>query len=83
MVEGAEWVTAEGGVGLAVLDWGLLLASAALGLLMGDWGFEGVAIIIEVPRRRWQVLVEGGGVEGVVAAGLVGGGSQDGGCSFS
>jgi len=49
-VEGTEWVTAKGGVGLAVLEWGLLLASAALGLPSGDWGFKGVAIIVEVPH---------------------------------
>ncbi len=72
MVEGAEWVAAKGGVGLAVLEWGLLLASVVPVLLSRDWGFEGVAVVVKVPHRRGEVPVESRGVEGVVAVGLVG-----------
>ncbi len=79
-MEGTEGVAAEGGVGLTVLERGMLLASVALGLLSEDWGFECVAIVIDVPHWRGQVPVEGRGVKGVVAAGLVGRGSQDGRC---
>ncbi len=81
MVEGAEGVMTKGSMCLAVLEWGLLPVSVALGLLLGDWGFKGIAVIVEVPCWRGKVPVEGRRVEGVVAAGLVGGGSQDGGCS--
>ncbi len=80
-MEGTERVVTKGSVSLTVLEQGLLLASAALGLLSRDWGFEGIAIVVKVPYRRGKVPVEGRRVEGVVAAGLVSGGSQDGGCS--
>ena len=78
-VENTEGVSTEGGVGVAMFDdgGGFLLWLSTLCFLL--WGR--LVRRVEVPRRRWQVLVEGGGVEGVVAAGLVGGGSQDGGCS--
>ena len=52
MVEDAEGVAAEGGVGLAMLGWGLLLALAVLGFLSGSWGLKVVAVSVEVPHWR-------------------------------
>ena len=49
-MEGTERVVTKGSVSLTVLEQGLLLASAALGLLSRDWGFEGIAIVVEVPH---------------------------------
>jgi len=78
-VEDAEGVSAEGGVGLAMLERGLLSGFAALGPLSRCGWFGGVDVV-EVPHWRWEVPVESQGLEGVVAAGLIRRGSQDGGC---
>src|SRR6267154_234159 len=76
-VEYAEGVSAEGGVGVSVLDGGDdLLGFSAPWLLL--WLWKGLDRCVKVPRRRWQVPERDGGVEKVVAASLVsGGGSQD------
>ncbi len=77
MVEDAEGVSAEGGMGLAVLEWQLLSSFAALGPFPRCWWLGGVNVV-EVSHWGWEVPVEGWGVEGVMAVGLVRGGSQDG-----
>ena len=64
-------------MGLAVLEQGLLLGPSMLGFL--SWGGLFGHIVVQVPSGRGQVLIEPWGVDGVVAAGLVGGGHQDGG----
>ncbi len=53
----AEGVVAEGSVGLAVLEWGLVLGFVAFGSILGDGWFEGV--IVKVPHWQGQVPVEG------------------------
>jgi len=65
---------------LTVLEWGLLLVSVIPSFLVGGWGLAGIAVIVDIPHWRGEVPVESGGVKSVVAAGLVGRGSQDGGC---
>ena len=71
---------AEGSMGLAVLEQGLLSGLVAFGFLSVRWGIEGV--IIEVPRQGGKVPERDWRVEQVVAASLVGRGSQGGGCCF-
>ena len=82
MVKDAEGVSTEGGMGLTVLEWGLLLVLAASSrfLWVGCW-FCGGVVTVEVPCQQGEVPEESGGVEGVVAMCLIGGGSQLGGCS--
>ncbi len=79
-MEGAKGVTTEGSVGLAVLEQGLLLVSVSSRFLTRGCRLRGLAVAIEVPRWRGEVLVESGGIKGVVAVGLVRGGSQVGRC---
>src|SRR5713101_5042835 len=78
-MEDAEGVSAEGGVGMAMFDGGLLRRSAVLGSLLWGWLVGGV----EVPRWGWQVPERDWGVEGVVAVSLVGSGRSQGGGCFS
>jgi len=79
-VEYAEGVPTEGGVRLAVLEQGSFLRFAAFGPLSESRWLEGV--VVEVPCWRREVPEESWGVEGVVAASLVGQRSQGGSCRF-
>ncbi len=69
-MEDAEGVSAEGGVGLAMLERQSLSGLAALGPLSRCWLFGSVDVV-EVPHQGWEVPVESRRVEGVIAAGLV------------
>ena len=75
-MEDAEGVLAEGSMGLAMLERRSLFELVALGPLSGCWWLGGVDVV-EVPRWRQEVPEGSWKVEGVVAVGLVGRGSQN------
>ncbi len=80
-MEDTQGVSTEHGVGLAMFEWGSFLGFAAFGLPARSGWFKGV--IIEVPYRGREVPVKSQGVEEVVTASLVRGGSQGGRCCFA
>ena len=57
MVDGAEGVATEGGVGLVMFEGGSFLGLSVLGPLLRCWCFGGV-VVVKVPRWRWQVPIE-------------------------
>src|SRR6266851_1158593 len=75
-MEDAKGVSTKGGVGVAMFNGGSLFGSTAPGPLGWGWLLGSV----KVPHRRWQVPIEGWGVDDSVVALVRRGGSQDGQC---